>query len=162
MKAAATTLGLLFAALYLGAAKSPRPGTREHLPVPVCGHWVVKRILRTTNVQRSPAALEKYVGLRATYSASEMRFGKTTIHHPMYSVSRLSDAEFLRKSTIPLTQLGIGRKSVIVVEVRDNAGKDVAQAGTELFVRNRNEIITTWDGGYFELVRTGPCRQRQP
>ncbi len=157
MKAAASTFGLFFAVLCLSAAQPTNLATSARPPASVCGRWVVKRVLRTANVQTSPTSLEKYLGVRALYSSSEMRFGEDGIRHPLYSVSRLSDVEFFRKSTVPLTQLGIRAKSVVVVEVRDSAGKDVVRPGTELFVRSGSEIITTWDGGYFELVRTGTC-----
>jgi hypothetical protein len=88
-----------------------------------------------------------------------MRFGNYVVPRPLYKVSQLSDAEFFKQSTIPLTQLGIQGQSVAVVDVTDHSGNDVVHPGTELLIRNQNEIITTWDGGYFELVRKGtPCR----
>lgn len=88
-----------------------------------------------------------------------MKFGNYVVPRPLYRVSQLSDAEFFKQTLIPVTQLGIRAQSVAVVNVTDHSGNDVVHPGTELFIRNDNEIITLWDGGYLELVRQGsPCR----
>ncbi len=159
MRTTAAIYRLFPIVLCLAAAHAaPRAVSSPQPPTSVCGHWVVKKILNTTNDQASPRSLKKYLGLEAEYLPSEMRFGNDVVPHPLYMVSRLSDVDFFKQNFIPLTQLGIGQKSVVVVEVKDHEGKDVVRPGTELFVRTQNEIITTWDGGYFELSRNGaPC-----
>lgn len=155
MKATAAALGLSLVVLCLSAAQtSRRSAGKAQPPASVCGHWVVKRVLRTTNVQVSPRSLSKFIGVKAEYLPSKMRFGRDVVPHPLYKVSRLSDLEFLRQNTIALTELGIRAKSVVVVDVQDSTGRDVVRSGTELFVKSRKEIIATWDGGYFELART--------
>lgn len=159
MKPLAILTSLFFAVLCLSAAQLPRHATGAQPPRSICGRWVVKRLLPTTNVQTSPASLKKHVGQRAVYWSSEMKFGRTAIEHPLYSTRKLSSAEFFRDSRIPLTELGIKGESVVVVKIRDSAGKDVVRPGTELFIKTPKEIITTWNGGHFLLVRTGQCRR---
>jgi hypothetical protein len=157
MKPVMTILKILCAALSVTMAQATELNATSNPPTSVCGRWVVKQLLLTTNVQTSPASLRKYLGYTAEYSASEMRFGKSVIPHPSYSISRLSESEFFSQNTIPLSQLGISDKAVDEIVVKDSAGKDVVRPGADLFVRNRDQLITQWDGGYFVLVRKGTC-----
>lgn len=124
----------------------------------ICGDWVVESVLQTSNVQVSPEALRKFVGLRAQFGKLEARIGNRRIKRPVYKVTRVSDAEFFKNNAIPLTKLGIRKKNAVIVNVQNSAGNDVTRFGTEIVIKNHNEVITTWDGGYFQLVRTAPCR----
>lgn len=154
----------LMAAAFLFAfsllARQSESLRMTHEPPPdVCGDWLVKTLLPTSNVQASPASLKRYVGTKAVYTSAAMKFGRLTVQHPLYSQRRLSDQNFFEENYILLAEIGVKKNGIVDVEVWDSAGRGVTRPGTELFIKSRTQLVTTWDGGYFELVRTGPCPQ---
>jgi hypothetical protein len=128
-------------------------------PPSICGTWMVRRLLQTGGVSISPEELKKLLGIRAIYSPSAMQFGDIVATNPVYIVSRKSNDEFFSDNHIPISQLGIKSNTVLEVDVEHADGKDVLGPGAVLFIRNANTIVTTWNGGYFEMARTGPCQR---
>lgn len=99
----------------------------------------------------------KYLGLRARYLPSKAQFGGSVIvEHPLYKVTRWSEAEFYSGFHTNMSGLGIKGKSVRVVDVQSGLGREVMDPGALLFVRNKNQIITQWDGAFYLLDRVGP------
>lgn len=148
---AALLLILCLTTVYVGGAETNLG------PSAIYGHWVVKRLIPTSNVQASPQSLDRLVGTRISYSASEARLGnQQPVKDPKYKVRRVSEDDFYSDTKIALREIGIRAHFVIEVDLVDTQGRDipVKGPGTSLFVRNRNDLVTLWDGGYFEMVRT--------
>jgi len=151
--------GLLLLLCCAAAVDGDQQGrTTPPSPPLICGSWTVKRILHTSNVQASPDSIKNFLALDVTFFSSEMKFGDRVVEHPSYEVKRMSERDFFDETGIPLKQLDIRGTWVDTVEVLDSAGKSLVAPGTLLFVRNKNAIISTWDGLFFELIRKGkPC-----
>ncbi len=128
-------------------------------PLPICGDWKVERIISTPNVQGTSKA--NFVGRTVSYAHDRMRFGSAAIEMPKYVLSHQSAADFFDGARFELKQLGITGDSVVVVEVRNASNEGMTEPGTLVFVRNNREIVTGWDGVYYELLRTRACAGRQ-
>ncbi len=150
---------ILLLAVPCGAATAPklRPAVTRQPPQPVCGHWVVKKVIPTSGISEAPN--KAFLGLRATYLPAEMEFGqRVRIFNPLYKERRWSRARFFQASHISASELGIKCKSVLEVDALDHRGGEVVDVGTMLFIRNENRLVTLWNGVFYQLDRVGtPC-----
>ncbi len=140
-------------------------GSDGALPSYIYGSWVVKRLLTTSNITAIVPSEEKaMIGTVAIYSASQVRvrfsspqerFGldNYVVDHPKYGLRRDSADEFFRETYLGLRDISIRGESVEIIEIRNADGSDVIAPGTMLYIRDKNHLVTTWDGGYFEMVR---------
>lgn len=145
--------------LVVLCSASVRVGSAETnlWPSSIYGHWVVKRLIPTSNVQAGPQDLDPLIATKIFYSASEARLGnQQPVKNPKYKVRRVSADDFYSDTKIALREIGIHAQSVIEIDLVDAQGRDVPVRGpgTSLFVRNRNDLVTLWDGGCFEMIRT--------
>lgn len=159
MKSTSLKFGLTLSLVVLGLVAVANGSVGAPLSS-IYGRWVVKRLLTTSNISVGPRELNAMIGAVAVYSASRVkfsaprvRFGVYVVEHPKYHVSRESTDEFFRDTYLGLPEIGVRGDSVEIIEIHDADDSDVIAPGTTLFIRDRNHIVTTWDGGYFEMVR---------
>ena len=135
-------------------------GSDGALPSDIYGRWVVKRLLPTSNVSAGPRELNAMIGATAVYSASRaefsaarVRFGVYVVKHPKYRLTRDSADEFFRDTYLSPRDIGILTEYVEDIDIQNADGTDVNEPATLLYVRDKNHLVTIWDGGYFEMVR---------
>lgn len=161
MKNAAIACLLILAGVSTGVGRAQGRKTIVHQPpASVCGRWVVERFL-SHGMKVAPKG--RLLGLKAEYTASRMQFGRLVVRHPTYRVRRWSYVKFFRECFVRLSELGIRRKSVLVVDVLDDRGRDIVAPGAELLVRNKKQILMVWDGVFYLMQRKGaPCADALP
>lgn len=146
----ATLIVALFACVCFGhAAPDVKPSS-------IYGHWLVKRLIPTGGISAGPEDLNPWMGTGVFYSAAEARFGKQVIKNPKYKARRVSAADFFSENRIGLKEIGIRAPFVFQIDVVDDGGRDVhvRGPGPSVVIRDANHLVTFWDGGTFEMVRT--------
>jgi len=138
------------------AAVSSRP------PASVCGHWIVKKVIPTIGVSAAPR--KDFIGMKAEYLPSEMRFGSlVTVRRSFYRVRKWSRRKFFTEFHNHVAELGVKGESVLLVDVVDEHGNDIIRPGAGLIIRNDHQIISDWNGVYYLLEREGaPCPGAAP
>ena len=123
----------------------------------VCGTWKVARVLPTPNVQAK--ALPDFVGKVLVYSTNKVSIGDKAIAlKPSYRRRQISEDALWKQYFVRNADLSLPKTDVGVVEVREQ-NREIVEVGTILFLRNRNEMVTTWEGVFYELIRSGvPCQ----
>lgn len=139
------------------AVGSDHPKSLNCMQTPqlICGHWIVARAVPTT-FGADPASAKPYFGFSASYQDAEMTFGPNTVMHPRYKVIQLSRRDFFVKFHLPLKELGVTGGQITEVDVLDSSRNFVVAPGSMTFIRNRNDILTYFDGVFMELVRKDP------
>lgn len=122
-------------------------------PSYIYGRWTVARLIPTSNIQVAPQDLNPIIGTVATYSASRVKFGSYVVKSPKYRLRRESANQFFEEATFDPREIGIRGQSVDTITILDGHGRPVTAPGMMLFIRGKNALVTTWDGGYFEMVR---------
>ena len=140
-------------------------GSDGALPSDIYGRWVVKRLITTSNVTAMTSAEAKaMMGSVAIYSASRVRFRvrassrrfgleNFVVEHPKYRLTRDSADRFFRDNYLSPRDIGILTEYVEDIDIQNADGTDVNEPATLLYVRDKNHLVTIWDGGYFEMVR---------
>ena len=130
------------------ACASPRAKVARTPPPSVCGHWVVAKVIATSNIQGSPN--KSFLGEEATYLASKAQFGRRfSFSHPLYRERLWSRAAF-RHAYVSARELRIRGERVAEVDVLDPHNRRFSDVGDALLVRNGRQIITLWNGVFYE------------
>ena len=163
MRAAILRFGLTLSLVVLGFVAVAN-GSDGALPADIYGRWVVKRLLPAGHISAGPRDLNAVVGTVAAYSASRVRvrvrassrrFGldNFVVEHPKYRLTRDSADKFFQVTYISPRDIGILTEYVEEIDIQDADGNDVIGPAALLFIRDKNHLVTIWDGGYFEMVR---------
>jgi hypothetical protein len=162
MKRASLNFGLPLFLLFLSFVAVAK-GSDVASPSYIYGRWVVRRLLPTNGISAGPRELNAVIGAVAVYSASrvQVRFPATqnarlenfVVEHPKYRFHLASADEFFRDTYLSPRDIGILREYVEIIEIRNADGSDVIKPATLLYVRDKNHLVTIWDGGFFEMVR---------
>ena len=126
----------------------------ESVPSPyIYGRWTVKRLIPNSGIQVGPRQLKPLLGTVAIYSPSRAKFGRYVVERPKYRLRRESAHQFFEGWYIDPSEIGIRGRSVDTLIVLDEQGRDVIAPGMVLIIRGKNDLVTSWDGGFFEMVR---------
>ena len=96
---------------------------------------------------------DTWVGRKARYSGSLAQFGKDECSAPQYETRSLILQAFAQEFRVPSTDLGLPAP-IQIVEIRCADPWD--GPGNRLFVKGPNELLTLWDGVFFELQCLSP------
>jgi uncharacterized membrane protein len=132
---------------YRGCAESR---TRLHVANALEGSWHVVAHHAPGIAAMSPREADAWVGRKARFSRSLAQFGTDECTAPSYEARSLTPRAFAQEFRVPSTDLGL-RAPIQMVEVRC-AGRR-GGPGNRLLVKGPNELLTFWDGVFFELHR---------
>jgi len=137
---------------FLHCSASTYPRLTRQPPASIRGKWVVRRAM-WEGMRAMP--IGTYLGLPVEYSSQVMHFGKLVqVRNPLYLIRRLTWNDFfVGFGGTDMNKLGILGESYTSIIVLNHQGKDIAYPGTILYIRNRNQIITFWDGVFYLLTR---------
>ena len=123
----------------------------------VCGTWKVNRIIPTNGVHGD--VVKGFVGASIVYSASEMLVGARSVARaPNYSMATKTRKLFFVETFVDLPDLGVMTTEVAVVTVTSGPNhRELHEPGDMLIVRNKDTLITTWAGVFYELTRVKGC-----
>jgi uncharacterized membrane protein len=132
---------------YRGCAESrARPQPADVLE----GNWHVVGHHAPGIAAMSAQEADGWVGRKARFSRSIAQFGKNACPSPTYETRNLTDQAFAQEFRVQSTDLGL-RSPIQMVEVRCAGSWD--GPGNRLLVKGPNELLTLWDGVFFELRR---------
>jgi uncharacterized membrane protein len=114
------------------------------------GNWHVVAHQAPGIAAMSPREAGTWVGRKARFSRSLARFGTDECSAPSYEARTLTPQEFAQEFRVPSTDLGL-RAPIQMIEVRCAGPWD--GPGNRLLVKGPNELLTFWDGVFFELHR---------
>ncbi len=114
------------------------------------GNWHVVAHHAPGIAAMSAREADTWVGRKARFSRSLAQFGTDACLSPSYETKDLTAHTFAQEFRVPSTDLGL-RAPIQMVEVR--CAGPWNGPGNRLFVKERNELLTFWDGVFFELRR---------
>ncbi len=95
-----------------------------------------------------------WIGREVRISATAVSFADSSCPNAMYVRSSRSVDEFFRDWRVLPATLGIEQDPVVEVAVRCG-GEEWVAPGSLLIVKGPGELLTVWDGVFFELRRSG-------
>ncbi len=119
------------------------------------GDWSVVRSSCPGICAMSNEEANSWVGLTASLTEFGVAFGGYSCQDTTYESHRVSKLDFLRSSRFDLEELGILTEEVQELTVSCEDQEWIAP-GSSFLVRDKETIIASWDGVYFELKRARP------
>lgn len=124
---------------------------------PFYGEWVVTRLVSTTPITAMTDEYAKeFIGKTVTYSAKVARFGQEELLNPRYSKKVLDEVALFEGFHMRTKDFGfLAEPSAIIVDVVEADGQFWTNRGSSFFLLDNDTLVTWWDGGFFEMRRTG-------
>jgi hypothetical protein len=120
--------------------------------VPVFGTWKVASFSAPgVSAQPSVPALS-WVGVSASFTADDARFGGDRCSSPKYTARTLSATEFQQEYHVPAATLGISGDPITIYRV--DCGHEWGGRTNTLIVKSTTALLTPSDGTFFELVKS--------
>ena len=113
------------------------------------GEWEVKRPIAYCPIfGMDEETIKNFMGKKAIYKFDMAQFDGEICNNPQYKEEVISDKDLFEGFHIDIKNLGIPSDSIKVIEV-----EDWTNPGSYLIIKDKNNLITVWDGVFFELVR---------
>ncbi|ABR47642.1 hypothetical protein Amet_1443 [Alkaliphilus metalliredigens QYMF] len=90
----------------------------------------------------------KYFGEIAWFSEHEASFVGESIENPIYREEVINNEDFFESYRLELTDLGIEESNVKIIGI-----ENWTNPGSTLIMKDKDTLITLWDGVFFELKR---------
>ncbi len=103
----------------------------------------------------SGEAADAWLGRAMTVSATGLSFGESSCTNVSFVRTASSAADFFRDWRVAPATLGVEQGEIEEVEVLCD-GEEWIAPGSLLIVKDQNEMLTVWDGVFFELRRSSP------
>jgi hypothetical protein len=134
--------------------KKPSPKRNDQaLPFDVFGKWKVARHFEPGISSMDKTQADAWVGREACYDRTAATFGTEACTTANYVVNVVdADKYFLDEFRIEAKSVGIKPGKIHILEVTCNDSDWIAP-GSLLIVKNKEQLLTVWDGIFFELVR---------
>jgi len=156
MKSSFIAICLLFVATCANA---------QGIPKLIWGKWIISREIPTSGVACwGDAQAKSLLGTNLYYSSRIFRWEKTVIKNPKATEKVLNKkafeqqySSFEARYSVDLRDLGIMAKKVVVISIHhppeNITGATTEIPGDEVFVKNKNALIFSVCGVYFEAKR---------
>ena len=115
------------------------------------GKWYIKRYIPKGEDFQLPNKAKGLIGKEIVYSTDQIIFDGEILSNPMYKMKLGSDVTLLGDD-ISFKEIGINRNTALVILIFDEKGLWLRPGGA-LIVKDRDTLITLWDGNYFELSK---------
>lgn len=113
------------------------------------GEWRVKKPIAYCPIYgMDDKTINSYIGKKAIYKLDAARFDNEICNNPQYKKEIVSNEDFFVGFHIEIKNLGISSDTIKVIEI-----KGWTNPGSYLIIKNKNSLITVWDGVFFELER---------
>jgi len=113
------------------------------------GEWKVQRPIAYCPIfGMDEETIKNFIGKKAIYKFDMAQFDDEICNNPQYKEEVILDKDFFNGFHVYIKKLGITTDSIKVIEV-----KDWTNPGSYLIIKDKNSLITVWDGVFFELVR---------
>lgn len=121
---------------------------------PYYGDWRVLSFSAPGISATSANEAAKWVGARATYAKDRAAFGPDECRAPTYTSRTLTAQDFVAAYRVRADALGLTDPTVTIVTVSCRSAW--TNRGSLLIVKSATNLITTWDGVFYELERRTP------
>jgi hypothetical protein len=127
--------------------------TEPSLPSDLFGTWKVVKHYEPGISAMDKAQADTWIGKSATYEVNAAKFEMETCADARYTIRTVDDDQFFSEYRIPLKSVDIDVAKVSIIDVTC-AGSDWIAPGSLLVVKNRDRVLTLWDGVFFELSKS--------
>lgn len=88
------------------------------------------------------------------FSAELAKVGGASVESPTYATDQMGAEDLPEEFNISAADLGIEEEAeVTVIKVSQADGSPWTQPGSTLLLQADGKLLSTWDGGFFELVK---------